>query len=330
MSTQESKENLKWSPIIFITGGKGLVGSRFHELASREYAQVISTDIDELDITGEEGVRHWVEKYRPDVLVNFSAMTNVGAIEKERGNYEGVAWKVNALGPKVLTEACQENNVFLIHISTDYVFSSYPPIPYNDGPFAEDSQVAQTPEETSWYGWTKKEGEGFVQEVGGDYAIVRIARPIRASYQRPDFARNILELYKKGKLYPMIQDITITPTYIDELVETLLKIIEMRAEISGWEPKERIFHVVSRNVATPLSYASHLVWRFTGKRVKLEGITIEDFYKQHPEMYQMPRSGLHCYRTQKELGMEFMGWQEQIEELYQQNPFLYKNIIDFL
>ena len=81
---QESKEHLKNSPRILVTGCDGLVGSRFCELSYPEYKSFFSTDIDELDITDGEAVNHWIEKYRPDVLINFSAMTNVGAIEKER------------------------------------------------------------------------------------------------------------------------------------------------------------------------------------------------------------------------------------------------------
>jgi len=321
---QESREGLKWSPIIFTTGGEGLVGSRFHKLISQEYAQVTSTDIDKIDITDGEAVNHWIEKYRPDVLINFSAMTDVRAIEKERGNLDGGAWRVNALGAENLAEACLTNKAFLIHISTDFVFPGYPAVP-EAGLFAEDAEVAQSPDEVSWYGWTKREGERLVQEKmrrGGEYVIVRITRPIRAEFERDDFARNILKLYSEGRLYPMMNDMSASPTYIDELTEALKRLIQIRQPLFFSQPDQRILHVVSCDQMTIFDYSDSLIRKFTGKEPMIEGVMMKDFYEQHPNMYKLPKAGLLSDYTQKLLGMRFMSCREQIEELYRQREAL--------
>jgi len=325
MSFEEFKERLHYFPVIFITGGDGLVGSRCRQLFSQRYAEFTSTDIGDFDITNSEAVNHRLKRVRPDVLINFSAKINVLAIEKERGNYGLDAGQVNAIGAKNLAEACRENNIFLVHISTDYVFPGYPPVPLNQGPFAENSSVAHSSEGTNWYGWTKREGERFVQEAMGSegkFAIVRIARPFRADFERTDFARNILKLYSEGKLYPMMIDMTIAPTFIDELVKALKKVIEKEDVICALPPNRRILHVVSRDQMSLLDHSRCLIKTFTGQEPKIEGIYMSDFYRKNPGMYQMPRRGLLCDRTQELLEMRFMSCQEQIEELCRQRKAL--------
>lgn len=324
MSSEEFKERLYYFPAIFLTGADGLVGSRCREIFSQRYAELTSTDISDLDITDSEAVIHWLEKFRPDVLINFSAMIKVREIEKERGNFDGNAWQVNALGAKNLAEACLKNNIFLIQASTDYVFPCYPPVPLNQGPFAENSSVAYSPKETNWYGWTKREGERMVQEVMGEegkFAIVRISRPFRASFERGDFARDILKRYQEGNLYPMIVDMTISTTPIDELTRALVRMMERREIISSWPPERRIFHVVNTNLAipaTPYRYARVLIKIFTGQEPKIEGITLQEFYDAHPQMYKIPGSGLSCQRTEEDLDLNFGTWQEWIVELRSQ------------
>lgn len=312
----EGKERLKESPRILVTGANGLVGSRFCELALPDYKFLFPTDIDKLNILSKEAIRSWVEEKEPDVLINFAALTNVNEIEKERKEGErSKAYIVNAIGPRNLAEVCQEKGIPLIQISTDFVFTGFPP---NIGPYPEDPeevQTAQNSEEISWYGWTKLMGEKAIQEVGGDFAIVRISYPFRASFEKPDFARNILQLYNDKILHPMFFDQFITPTFIDELVEALKRISERK--ITG------IYHVASRNVTTPFAFASYLIYRFKNKRDIVEIGRISEYYKNHPEAAPRPESGgLSVLKTQEQLGMKFMSWDKAIEEIYRQNPNL--------
>ena len=161
----------------------------------------------------------------------------------------------------------------------------------------------------------------MVQEKMGEegkFAIVRIARPVRASFERGDFARDILKRHQQGNLYPMIVDMPISPTPIDELTRALKRIIERRKKISSWPSERRIFHVVSTNLATPNRYAHVLIKIFTGQEPKIEEITLQEFYDAHPQMYKIPGGGLSCQRTEEDLDLNFGTWQEWIVELRSQ------------
>jgi len=309
----EGKERLKESPRILVTGANGLVGSRFIELSSSRYESLFSTDIEELDITDKEAIKRWVEEKKPEVLINFAALTDVNKIEEERAEGEkSKAFIVNAVGPRNLAEVCRENKIPLIQISTDFVFPGFPP---NIGPYTEKAKTAQAPEEISWYGWTKLMGEKAIQGVGGDFAIVRISYPFRASFKELDFARRILKLYGDGELHSMFIDQLITPTFIDELIEALKKISETR--VPG------IYHVASREVTTPFAFASYLIHKFRGLKRVVEAGWMSKYYKDHSGVALRPEhGGLKTLETQERLGMKFMSWSEAIDELHRQNPDL--------
>lgn len=310
---EPGKERLKNNPRILVTGANGLVGSRFIELCSPDYKSLFPTDIEELDITDKEAIERWVEEEKPEVLINFAALTDVNKIEEERAEGEkSKAFIVNAVGPRNLAEVCREKGVSLIQISTDFVFPGFPP---NIGPYTENAKTAQAPEEISWYGWTKLIGERAIQEVGGDFAIVRISYPFRASFKELDFARRILKLYDDGKLHPMFIDQLITPTFIDELVEALKKISEAR--ISG------IYHVASKELTTPFAFASYLIHEFRGVKGVVEAGWMSKYYEDYPEAVLRPqRGGFNTSATQERLEMKFTSWNEAIDELYRQNPDL--------
>ncbi|MCJ7804859.1 SDR family oxidoreductase [Patescibacteria group bacterium] len=310
------KERLKNNPRILVTGANGLVGSRFCELALPDYKSLFSTDIEEFNITDKEAIKHWVGKKQPEVMINFAALTDVNAIETERSEgEESKAFVVNVVGPRNLAEVCRENKIFLIQISTDFVFPGVPP---NIGPYSEDDPIAQNPEEISWYGWTKLMGERMIQKTGGDFAIVRISYPFRASFEKTDFARKILEQYDKHKLYPMFTDQLMTPTFIDELSEALKKIAE--AKMKG------IYHVATEGLTTPFDFASHLIYRFKNERKVVKEGSISKYRENHPDAASRPQcGGLKTLETQKRLGMKFMSWVEAIDGLYQQNPSLCKS-----
>ncbi len=100
------------------------------------------------------------------------------------------------------------------------------------------------------------------------------------------------------------------------------KVIEKRDKICELPPNRRILHVVSRDQMSLLDHSRCLIKTSTGQEPKIEGIYMSDFYRKNPGMYQMPRRGLLCDRTQEFLEMRLMSCQEQIEELCRQRKAL--------
>lgn len=294
---------------FLILGSGGLVGSRFIELIASERLSIAPRSY-ELDITDKGSISTFFKQRADDfdVVVNFAAVTDVDAAEKERGEGRAMTWRVNTEGAANVAWAVQKYEKFLIHISTDFVF---PGTKSNPGPYTEEAKLPNDPKNINWYGWTKLWGERKVGEICERSAIVRISYPFRAHYtEKLDFARKILLLFDQGKLYPMFSDQIITPTFIDEAVNVIEKIGEI--ERAG------VYHLASANTTTPYDFANYLLEKARGvKGVVREGF-LEEFLKVPGRTPRPIYGGLDTKKTQSILGVRFKTWQKAIDEFVRQ------------
>lgn len=281
-----------------------MIASRFVELASDKFS-IVGVDEKSLDITNNSSVTNYFSQNKFDAVINFAAYTNVDGAEKERGQ-EGFVWKLNVEGPRNLISACKENHIFLIHISTDFIF---PGDTTFSGPYSEDAKpLEKLDERMGWYGWTKRIAEKDILESGVNGAIVRFGYPFRAaSYDlKNDWARNLIKLYNEDKLYPLFSDQIQSILFIDDLVAPLSKIIENR--MTG------VFHIASSDTTTPYESGKYLLEKIAGHTVEIKKGSMVEFLKV-PERTPRPIfGGLNTLKTQKALNMKFKTWREMVDE----------------
>jgi len=104
---------------ILVTGSNGQVGSELQDLSSRfSNFQFTFVDVKNLDITSEEAVQTFFDQTKFDYCINCAAYTAVDKAESENE----IAYKVNVVGPKNLSEACLKHQTNLFQLSTDYVY----------------------------------------------------------------------------------------------------------------------------------------------------------------------------------------------------------------
>lgn len=121
--------------------------------------EVMSTDIDTLDIVDRTAVRAAADAFRPDIVLHGGAYTAVDACESE----PDTAFAVNALGTRNVAEAAAGVGAHLVYISTDYVFDGTEDRPYLEW---------DPPNPRSVYGRSKLAGELEVHAVAGPSATV--------------------------------------------------------------------------------------------------------------------------------------------------------------
>ncbi len=275
---------------VLATGASGLVGSRFVERYADKY-RFLTPDYIELDITNLKSVKSYLDKNKPEVVVNLAAYTNVSEAEKQKGDKSGPCWQINVEGTRNLVSALSPT-MRLIHISTDMVFSG------SSGPYRE-SDISETDQsKVTWYGFTKAEAERLIGDRG---TIVRIIYPVRAQYDlKLDYLKKPLSLYDQGKLYPMFVDQQINITYIDELCFALQKII--KDKLVG------VYHVASRDLTTPHELFSYYISRVRNITFSAAEGWIDP--SRYPKF-----GGLDTTITQEKLGMKFSSWKEIVEKL---------------
>ncbi|MFC1710319.1 SDR family oxidoreductase [Patescibacteria group bacterium] len=294
---------------VYVTGSAGLVGSRFIELMGDKY-NLLTPEINDLNITKINELSSFWEKEKPDMVVHFAAITDVGESENQRGNMNGSCWKVNVGGTENLTKICKKHGTFMVNISTDYVFSGGA---FDKGPYKETHKPEKDETKLSWYGYTKAIGEEKVHEIlGNNTCIVRIVYPVRANYSgKPDYLKKPLQLYREKKLHPLFNDQQISITFIDEACIAIDKII------SG--NRRGIYHVCSSDTTTPYDLISYYIKQLEGDKVKLKSASIDDFYKKVNNPVRYPKyGGLDSKWTEKQLNLRLKKCKEIVDELIMQ------------
>lgn len=145
--------------MILVLGGKGQLGRALSRAGRRD---VVAVGREAIDVTRPETLSSALSRWRPSIVVNAAAWTDVDGAEWERAR----AFAVNAWGAGRVASLCAAIRVPLVHVSTDHVFDGR-----GDGPYAVDAPLRPA----NAYGASKAEGERRVRAAGGRVAIVRTA-----------------------------------------------------------------------------------------------------------------------------------------------------------
>ena len=148
---------------ILITGADGQLGSELRSLldGNKDY-QCFYTDVPQLDITDQDAVDRFITENSITRIINCAAYNNVDGAETDAGS----AIRINVTGPMCLATAAARHGVYLIHISTDFVFDGKKRTPYHE---------SDRPSPLSEYGRTKLAGELAVKRSGCLSIIIRTA-----------------------------------------------------------------------------------------------------------------------------------------------------------
>ncbi len=208
-------------PSLVVTGGSGLIGSAFIGKAESTYA-ISNLDITEgVDITDARQVEEMIAASPAGVVVHFAAFADVSAAHRQNGDTQGLCYRLNVLGTRNVAAACKRAGKHLLHLSTDFVFDGE-----SDDPYTEESPTHPI----EWYGATKLMAEDEVHASGCSSTIARIGFPYTAQpAPKVDLVRFMLGKLRAGEKVRAISDQIITPTYIDDIVDSLLLLCEQPA-----------------------------------------------------------------------------------------------------
>ena len=194
---------------ILLTGKDGQIGFALHKkLAS--VGEVIATNRNELNLENSDAIRAFIEKIKPDIIINAAAYTDVDKAETEIE----LAHKVNTEAPKVLAEKASQLDIPMIHFSTDYVFDGL-----KNEPYVETDQT--NPQ--SVYGQTKRKGEEAVR-LHKKHIILRTSWVFSSHGQ--NFLKTILKLIQEKTSLNVVSDQKGTPTSTAILSDVTYKIVE--------------------------------------------------------------------------------------------------------
>lgn len=199
---------------VLVTGANGQLGKSIQDWAPQfPELQFRFVDRAEMDITNLHQVGEYFSNFKPNYCINCAAYTKVDQAELT----PEPAYAVNVEGVKNLVAACEENDVTLIHISTDYVF---------DGTKEEGYYPEDQPNPINEYGLSKWKGEEVIMAGMQHYFIIRTSWLYSKKYP-PNFYLTILDKAKRG------EDLVVTdaergcPTDASNLAKHTLELISL-------------------------------------------------------------------------------------------------------
>ncbi|GHV15870.1 hypothetical protein AGMMS49938_15090 [Fibrobacterales bacterium] len=177
-------------------------------LTSSSETTILETDR-ETDITDSAVVSDFIEKNKPDIIINCAAYTAVDNAESEKE----LNYKLNCTGIKNLGECSAQAGIPIIHISTDYVLNG-----------SEPNQLRETDpiNPQNEYGRAKAEGELALAKSNPKHIIVRTAWLYGINGK--NFVKSMLNLMRTKEKISVVGDQLGNPTWTFDLSRALLKI----------------------------------------------------------------------------------------------------------
>lgn len=295
---------------ILITGTNGLLGQKLVELlTSTPGIEIIATSRGKnrlalrntnyqyysLDVTQEGEVQALLNELKPDCVIHTAAMTNVDQCESEKEE----CWKMNVDAVSYLVRACQRHNIFLLHLSTDFIFDGA------NGPYTEEAEAKPV----SYYGESKLAAEQVVKQSQIRWAIARtvLVYGIAHDMSRSNIILWVKKSLEEGKQIKVVNDQWRTPTLAEDLAMGCYLIADK--EVEG------IFNISGKDLLTPYEMAIRTA-NFFALDASLIQLADSSTFTQPAK--RPPRTGFILTKAQEVLGYAPCSFEQGIQVLADQ------------
>jgi dTDP-4-dehydrorhamnose reductase len=248
---------------ILVTGAAGLIG---HHLAGRLASghDVVALKRGDLDITNPTAVNDCVSVIKPSLIVNCAV---IQVDESEQNPSKAQA--VNVDGPRILAEAANKIGADIVHFGTQYTF---------DGePLGRPAYtIEDEPRPVNTYGKTKIAGEEGVRQACARSYIIRTSWVYGSG--KNSFLCTVHDDLRAGKRVHAIVDIWSCTTYVEDLIDRILQILEKR--------RHGTYHIVNEGVCSYYEFALE-AGRLVGlSRDRIDGLIekVKETEMQRPAM----------------------------------------------
>lgn len=291
---------------ILITGANGQLGNELRRLLvsgsaeigsiplDYENADVVYTDVDDLDITNEEEVLSFMKEGAFDLVINCAAMTNVDGCETK----EDIAYTVNAVGPGNLAKAAAATGAKFVQVSTDYVFSGTNPEPRSE---------SDATDPVSAYGRTKLAGEELVAQACDKHFIVRTAWLY--GYVGNNFVKTMMRLGADRDQVTVVDDQLGNPTSANDLAYEILKI--------ALTDSYGIYHCTNEGTCSWADFAEAIM-SGAGLDCSVARCTSEEYKTMNPASASRPAySSLRNKHLADTVGNEMRPWKDALTTYFE-------------
>jgi dTDP-4-dehydrorhamnose reductase len=280
---------------ILVIGASGQLGQELRVAAEGSAQHYTFASRSELDVTDQLAIRHFVQDHHIDTIINCSAYTAVDRAEDEPEEAD----RINHQAVAALAALAKAQGLYLIHISTDYVFAGD-----SHRPITEE----ETPRPQSVYGRTKLLGEDAIRRTGCRALILRTSW-LYSTYGA-NFLKTMCRLMQERQELSIVFDQIGTPTYARDLARFIVSYLEQ----DKGTRQEGTYHFSDEGVASWYDFAEAIRHRM-GYSCQLHPIRSE----QYPTKATRPSySVLDKAKLKRDFGITLPHWQTSLEDCLNQ------------
>jgi dTDP-4-dehydrorhamnose reductase len=276
---------------ILITGAEGQLGRDVCREALRRGHEALGVDRADFDLADREAVCAALEAALPDAVVHCAAYTAVDRAENE----PDLARAVNEGGTAALAGCCARRDLWLIYISTDYVF---------DGSGNRPWEPEDRPAPLSVYGKTKWLGE-LAATRNPRHMIVRTSWVFGA--HGGNFVKTMLRLGAEQPELRVVEDQVGAPTYTADLARLLLDMAE--------RPQTGIYHASNGGCCSWADFAAAIL-----RAAELPARVIPIPSSDYPQAARRPKNSRLSPRALLAAGYEPLpAWEDALRRFLDEN-----------
>ena len=272
---------------MLIVGAYGQLGKAL----SARFPGAQAVDRDKLDITDPAALAKF-DWTGIKVLVNAAAYTNVDGAETAEGRL--AAWKINVEAVGNLVKICNERDITMIQISTDYVFDG------TRSPHTEKEPL--TP--LGVYAQTKAAADIIVGTIPKHY-VVRVSWLIGDG---PNFVRTMIGLAARNISPKVVDDQIGRLTFTTTLVNGIEHLLTGKGPYGLYNLS---------NSGEPASWAEITRTIFAGLKrddLVVTGVTTEEYFKDKPEAAPRPLLSTLALEKIEAIGVKPPAWRDELTE----------------
>ena len=241
-------------------------------------------------VPSQKGMMLTHDKFE-EVLSKLKQYNN-GEISGDNAESEKeIAYLINDIAVKNVAEVCSDNNISLIHYSTDFVFDGESRQPYLENDKTNPINV---------YGKSKLAGERSISyQEKLNYLIIRTSW-VYAEHGN-NFVKTMLQLFDSKEELGVVNDQVGAPTYAEDIAECTLSLIEKDMI------NDQVLHFSNKGKISWYDFASEIK-NLTSSNIKINAITTNDY----PTPAKRPKFSVMDLSRSMYLGINIKDWKESL------------------
>ena len=248
---------------VLVLGRDGQVGKALVPL----FAEADFLGRRELDLAYPNNIKTVLQKLKPDCIINAAAYTAVDKAESEAE----LAHTVNEFAVQALAEYAAENDCWLIHFSTDYVFPGD-----KQGAYHENDDTAPT----GVYGHSKLAGEQAIRRLCKRYYIFRTSWVF--AEDGANFVNTMLRFAKERDDLSVVSDQVGCPSYAGDIAQIVSRVTTKLTLAEEEKLPAGIYHLSCRGALSWHDFAEEIFRRAHQSGVisripKLKAISTDEY-----------------------------------------------------